>query len=217
MRAMIVMLSAVLLFPSMVSGKSLYISCYREVTLRAEASQQGKPLAVLKSGQQVSLVGEKDNYYLVTLPNGTRGFLFKDYLTDRPPTEARLREAEARLQEMEQKTQQRIKELEAQAPTQAVDQKAQQRVKDLETQTQQQEKELIALRAERTQLAKQQAEATARLPLSQVEPPQAQPTQYQSSIIERDQTFQWFMAGAGVLLVGWVLGWMDGKHRRRRF
>lgn len=214
MRAMIVMLGAVLLFPSVVLGKSLYINCYREVTLRADASQDGNPVAILKSGQQVTLVGEKGNYYLVTLPNGVRGFLFKDYLTDRAPAETRLREAEARLQEMEEKTRQRIKELEAQTPTQEVDQKAQQRIKELEAQAQSQERELITLRAERTQLAAAQKQAEARVS------PQAQLVgqfQDQPSTIERDKKFQWFMAGAGILLIGWILGWMDGKRRRRHF
>src|SRR5881397_3995435 len=138
MRLIVTLLCALCLFPSVVLGKSLYVSGYREIMLRTGPSLQHKILAILKTGQEVSLTSEEGDYYIVALPNGTKGYVLKTYLTDQVP-------AATRLQELEPQTQQRIKELEAK--------------------TQEQEKELAALREERTQLeaAKQQAEITTTL------------------------------------------------------
>lgn len=181
----IIALCGLLVSPSAVLGKSLYVSGYREVTLRTGPSLENKILAMLKTGQEVTLVGEEGDYYIVTTPNGTRGYVLKNYMTDRIP-------AEVRLQEIEQKTQQRIKELEAL--------------------TQAQEKELTTLREERAILvaAKQKAEETA----SQ-QADLASRLQVQQNIAGREEELRWFLAGAGVLLTGFIFGWIWGASRKR--
>ena len=186
MRLIVTLLCALCLIPSVVLGKSLYVSGYREIMLRTGPSLQHKILAILKTGQEVSLTSEEGDYYIVALPNGTKGYVLKTYLTDQVP-------AETRLQELEPQTQQRIKELEAK--------------------TQEQEKELAALREERTQLlesAKQQAEVTTSL-----QPEHALPLQTPQGTTEHDGELQWFITGAGVLFAGWLLGRMTGGRRNR--
>jgi SH3 domain protein len=185
MRLIIVVFCTFFLFPVAALGKSLYVSSYREVMLRTGPSLENKILAILKTGQEVSFVGEEGDYYLVTMPGGTKGYVLKTYMTDQVP-------AETRLQELEQRTQKRIKELEAQ--------------------TQEQEKELVALREEHAQLevAKKQAEATAN---QQAEVVAQLQNQQDSLTSERERG--WFVAGAGVLLTGLILGWIWGATRRR--
>lgn len=185
MRPIILLLGALLLFPAGVLGKTLYVSGYREVMLRTGPSLENKILAILKTGQEVSVVGENGDYYLVETPNGKRGYVLKTYMTEQMP-------AETRLQEIERKTQERIQALEAK--------------------TQAQEKELIALREERAKLlaAKQQAEVTANQQTELVSQLQAQ---QDATASERERG--WFVAGAGVLLTGVLLGWMWGRTGRR--
>lgn len=182
---LIAALCAVVLSPTGSWGKSLYVSGYREIMLRTGPSQENKILAILKTGQEVSVEGEEGDYYLVTAPNGTKGYVLKTYMTDQP-------QAEARLKEIEGKTQQRIKELEAL--------------------TEQQGKELAVLREDRAQLetAKNQAEATAS---EQSERAAKLQTEQRASESENQQG--WFVAGAGVLLTGLVLGWIWGASGRR--
>lgn len=182
---LIAALCAVVLSPTGSWGKSLYVSGYREIMLRTGPSQENKILAILKTGQEVSVEGEEGDYYLVTAPSGTKGYVLKTYMTDQP-------QAETRLKEIEGKTQQRIKELEAL--------------------TEQQGKELAVLREERAQLetAKNQAEATAS---EQSERAAKLQTEQRASESENQQG--WFVAGAGVLLTGLVLGWIWGASGRR--
>ena len=185
MRSLIAALCALLLYPTVSWGKSLYVSGYREILLRTGPSLENKILAILKTGQEVSLNGEDGDYYLVTTPTGTKGYVLKTYMTDQP-------QAETRLKEIEEKTQQRIKELEAR--------------------TEQQEKELAVLRREHSRLeaAKTQAEATAN---EQSERAAKLQTEQHASESENQQG--WFVAGAGVLLTGLVLGWIWGASGRR--
>ncbi len=188
MRSIIAALCVLVLFPAVGLGKSLYVKDTSEALLRAGPSLANKILVILKPGQEVSLVREEGDYYVVTTPNGTRGYVLKYLMTDQSS-------AEARPQELEQKTQQRIKEL--------------------ETRTQEQEKEMAVLREERSRLedAKKQAEVTA----SQ----QAELVSQLQLLHDTDQKKEflyWFLAGAGVLLTGFIFGWIWGaifrRHRR---
>lgn len=199
MRSIIAALCVLVLFPAVGLGKSLYVKDTSEALLRAGPSLANKILVILKPGQEVSLVREEGDYYVVATPKGTRGYVLKYLMTDQ-------NSAEARPQELEPKTQQRIQELE---------QKTQQRIKELETQTQEQEKELAALREERGRLedAKKQAEVTVSRQAELVSQ-----LQLLHDTDQKRELLYWFLAGAGVLLTGFIFGWIWGatfrRHRR---
>src|SRR5712692_6781733 len=185
MRSIIVALCILVLFPAVGLGKSLYVKDTSEALLRAGPSLANKILVILKPGQEVSLVREEGDYYVVATPNGTQGYVLKYLMTDQSSTEVRL-------QELQQKTQQRIKEL--------------------ETRTQEQEKELATLREEQGRLedAKKQAEVMASRQAELVSQLQEQQSRAQSR-----EAIRWFLAGAGVLLTGMILGWIWGARGRR--
>ena len=202
----IVALCGLMLFPAMGLGKSLYVKDTSEALLRAGPSLSNKILAILKPGQEVSLVGEEEDYYIVATPKGTQGYVLKYLMADQSSKGARPQEPEQktqqRIQELEQQTQRRIQELE---------QQTQQRIQDLETRAQEQEKELIALREERGRLedAKKQAEGAASQQAELVFQLQAQQRAAQSQ-----ETIRWFLAGAGVLFAGMLLGRLWGARGR---
>ena len=178
MRSVIVLLSAVVFFPGVVFAKSLYVSGYREVGVRTTPDSEGAVMVTLKTGDEVTLVNSTGEYYLVSLPGGSRGYVQKIAMTDQEP-------AEVRLQKLEQKTQQQIKELQAK--------------------TEEQERQLAALRQDRGQLdtARKQAETKA-----SEQAKRAAELETQQDAIVRDFYIQWFLAGAGVLGAGFLLGWI---------
>ena len=185
MRSILAALCVLVLFPTVGLGKLLYVKDASEALLRTGPSLSNKILAVLKPGQEVSLVREEGDHYVVAMPNGTQGYVLKYLMTDQSS-------AEVRLQELEQKTQQRIQEL--------------------ETQAQEQEKEMTALREERDRLedAKKHAESLAEKQTERVSQLQAQQGATQSQ-----EALRWFLSGAGVLLAGILLGWIWGARGRR--
>jgi SH3 domain protein len=182
----LILLLAILLCPTVVFGKALYVrDNTSEALVRTGPTVENKIIAVLKPGQEVVLVAEEDDHYLVLTPSGARGYVLKYQMTDQSP-------AEKRLQDFEQRTQQKMKEL--------------------EDKTQTQEKELITLRDERKQIeaARKEAEEKALHHADMVAQLQAQ-----QSAKENEEALHWFLAGAGVLLVGVLFGRLWGGAAKK--
>lgn len=185
-RICITLLCMGLFFPTLVFGKSLYVRDHiNEALVRTGPSTENKIISILKSGQEVTLVGEQEHYYIVVTAGGARGYVLKYQMTEQSP-------AEKRIQEIEQRSQQKIQEL--------------------ETQTQAQAKELITLREDRERLetARKEAEERALQHADMVAQLQAQ-----QSARESEEALQWFLAGAGVLLMGVLFGRLWGGAARK--
>lgn len=164
----------VLAFSVVCHAQSAYISGYREVMLRTGPSVEHRILAVLRTGNEMEVLGEDGDYNLVSLPDGRQGYVLKSFLTNEAPPERRLEE----LSEM--------------VETQAAE------LERLRNQNRN-------LMARNDKLAKDN-EGDRRL---------LQRLQQESANLERDERLWWFMSGAGVLLVGWVLGMTRLRLRRK--
>lgn len=181
--------SVILLVPALAFGKSLFVrDNAKEALVRTGPSTENKIITILKPGQEVTLVEEQDSYYVVATPGGAQGYVLKYQMTEQSP-------AERRIQEIEQRSQQRIQELETQAESQ--------------------QKQLVALRTEREQLdsARKAAEERAQRHESTVTRLQAQ-----QRARRNDEALRWFLAGAGVLLLGVLCGrlWGGAVRKNRR-
>ena len=188
-RISVVLLCVVLLIPTLVSAKSLYVrDNVEEVLVRTGPSIENKIISILKSGQEVTLVGEEESYYIVVTPGGSRGYVLKYQMTDQSPVDKRIQE---------------------------IEQRAQKKIQELETRTQTQEQELTALRAERESLetARKEADLQATQRADMIAQLQAQ-----QSARESEEALQWFLAGAGVLLIGMLFGrlWGGAVRKSRR-
>ncbi len=151
------------------------MSDYREVMVRTGPSLRNKIIAVLKTGDAVTLIREaEEDYYLVALPDGREGYMLKGYVTEQiPPAH---------------------------------------RVRLLEDQVAKQNQELTRLREENS-LLQATLEETQRNAAERE-------THIQTLTLERNQhrsdtRISSFLAGAGVLLIGWLLGWTRLRLRRK--
>lgn len=190
MRRIQIILCCISLFiPVVAFGKSLYVrNNIGEALVRTGPSTGHKIISILKPGQEVTLVGEQEAYYIVGTPGGSQGYILKHHMTEQSPAEKRIRE---------------------------IEQRSQQKVQELETQTQVQEKELLTLRAEREKLetARKEAEERAQQHAEMVAQLQAH-----QSARESEEALQWFLAGAGVLLMGVLFGrlWGGAAKKNKR-
>ncbi len=175
MRQLPILVVFVLLFPAFCQAQDLYVSDYREVMVRTGPSLRNKIIAVLKTGDTVTLIREaEEDYHLVALPDGREGYILEGYVTEQiPPAH---------------------------------------QVRLLEDQVARQNQELARLREENIllQVAREETQRTAT----------EQKAQLETITIERNQLQQnarisSFLAGAGVLLIGWLLGWTRLRLRRK--
>lgn len=88
----------------------------------------------------------------------------------------------------------------------------QRRLVELEKRVQEQEQELKRLRSENARLVadskKIRTDAASQTQL-------LHRLQQERADVTRDNRITWFMAGAGVLLVGWIMGWTRLRLRRK--
>ena len=89
----------VCLVPTVSLAKELYVSGHREVQVRTGPGPEHKAFATLQTGQSMQRVHREGDYYLVRIPDGRRGYVRRQHLTDKAPPEFRLRELEAQVKE----------------------------------------------------------------------------------------------------------------------
>lgn len=155
----------------------LYISdTTLTANLRTGNSYENRIIAMIRPGTQVTLIREEGSWAEVALEDGRRGWLLKEYLSDRPAWLVTARELATENQHLKKQ------------------------VNNLERNYQSllQEKRLLGNELEQKT---QDLEEVRRA--------------YENSDVSNK--LRWFISGAGVLLLGWVLGFWRGRMRRRRF
>lgn len=163
-----------LAFDALCHAQLAYITGYREVMLRTGPSVEHRILAVLRTGNEMEVLGEDGDYNLVSLPDGRQGYVLKSFLTNEAPAERRL------------------EELTGMVETQTV--------------------ELERLRNENRNLM---ARNDKLVKDHEGDRDMLQRLQQESASRERDERMWWFVSGAGVLLVGWLLGMTRVRLRRK--
>ena len=155
-------------------AETFYVSGHRELMLRTGPSVEHRIIAVLKTGDEMKVLGQEGDYNQVSLPDGRQGYVLKSFLTNEAPPERR------------------IEDLTAKVDAQAAE-------------LEQLRSENRHLMAANDKLAKD----------NQSDKRHLRRLQQESTDLQRDMRLWWFMAGAGVLLIGWLMGWTRVRLRRK--
>ncbi len=193
---------------------TLYVSDTTvEANLRTGTQQENRIIALLRPGTQLELLSEDDGWAEVTLADGRTGWILRRYLSERPPWRVT---AEKLATENEQ--------LRAQVGTvKGGNQDLLQKNKELQKQVDLQQKELgkvsrnyeelknsstnyLNLKMAYENLQKGARQSNAKL--DKLEKAHGK--------LKTSTGIRWFLSGAGVLLLGWVMGSSVARLRRRR-
>ncbi len=164
----------VLLSGAFSHAETFYVSGHRELMLRTGPSVEHRIIAVLRTGNEMEVLGQEGDYNLVSLPDGRQGYVLKSFLTNEPPP--------------------------------------QRRIEDLTAKVEAQAAELEQLRGENLQLVAANDKLAKD---NQSDKRHLRRLQQESTDIQRDTRLLWFVAGAGVLLIGWLMGWTRVRLWRR--
>lgn len=165
----------VCLVPTVSSAKDLYVSGHREVQVRTGPGAEHKAFTTLQTGQSMQRVHREGDYYLVKIPDGRRGYVLRQHLTEKAPSEFRLRE--------------------------------------LEAQVKQQAQEIKRLGQENSQLTEASSTHTERESGVRAELARLQDELAQR---ENEKNLQWFLSGAGMLLIGWIISRIPFRRQKSR-
>lgn len=193
-----------------VGAQNVYVNDVVQVTLRTGPGYDHKILSVLQSGDAVTVLDEGEEWSRVRSADGAEGWLLSRLLTDKEPNVRVLRRLERRLADIEGGADEQSNRL-------------RQEKRDLENALTETRFELEAARQAHDNLKSEAGEVIeTRRALSRTKARlQAQAETLERcrrKLVEQDRAerLRWFLSGAGVLLLGILIGLGIGRRRRTR-
>jgi SH3 domain protein len=183
-----------------------YVTDHLQVTVRTGPSVDNKIIAVVDSGDELEvLTPAQDGWVKVRTPEGKEGWMIERYLQPEPTAALRLEKLDPQNQTLLQQNEE-LTEANRRL-NQALNQ-AQSRVAELEAAYAQLQKDAadeVQLKREYQRLQEDYQEQSQRL--------EALSTEVES--LRFSNNLKWFLAGAGILVLGWLMGLALGRRRRR--
>ena len=204
-------------FITPVWAKSMYVTDSIKITFRNGPSIRHKVLAMLKSGEEVEVLEELNSWTKVRLKDGKEGYVLSHYLSPNIPKSFIINSLQNKvkyLQEQLQKLTQVKERLEASNS-------------ELKTNLELKERRLAKVEKEYNDLKSGSANyIETKQAKEQLETENKRLKVQLATLLKRNKKLEkkddrlWFLSGAGVLLVGWVLGLILGRtqiSRKRRY
>jgi SH3 domain protein len=193
------------------AAETAYITDVIRVSVRSGPSNDQKFVAGLESGQMVNIVKAGEEWTLVRMPNGTEGYLQSRFLTSQPPTKLRF-----------DQLQEKNKNLTGQvAGLMEENQRLKADSEKLSTTIAAERQQIASLKGEFEAFKKEAAHVTelqAKYDASKAELAEKQDEiirlENQSQELLNPKNIYWFLAGAGVLLAGFLIGFSIKRKRR---
>ena len=193
---------------------TLYVSDTTvEANLRTGTQQENRIIALLRPGTQLEVLSEEDGWAEVTLADGRTGWILRRYLSERPPWRVT---AEKLATENEQ--------LRAQVGTiKGGNQDLLQKNKELQKQVDVQQKELEKVRRNYEELKNSSTNyLNLKMAYENLQKGARQSNAKLDTLekahgkLKTSTGIRWFLSGAGVLLLGYIMGTSVARLRRRR-
>jgi SH3 domain protein len=195
-------------------ANTLYVSdTTLEANLRTGTSQENRIIALLRPGTRVTLLTEEDDWAKVALEDGRTGWILTRYLSERPPW----RETAEQLQKENEQLLTRLNEVRTEH------QEILQKNGELQKQLASQQGEFQSVQREYEEL-KQSSTDYLKLKMA-YEDLQNEARQSEAKLDELEKAYgklrtsraiRWLLSGAGVLILGWIVGSSVARARRRR-
>ncbi|MDH3797281.1 MAG: TIGR04211 family SH3 domain-containing protein [Desulfobacterales bacterium] len=190
----------------------MYVSDILKLTLRTGPSIENKIISVIESGQMMEVIKFGDEWSQVQLPNGKKGWVLSRYLTTNETHNIKLERLEAKHKNLMIQAAELLEEnnmLKAENKRFSTESKANQK-QFVQTQAdyealKAEAAEFITLKANYKRAASQLAEQTTK----------AKQLEEELSSLEMSTYIKWFLAGSGVLIVGFLIGFSTKRQRRR--
>jgi SH3 domain protein len=191
-----------------------YVTDVLWLTLRTEPKIGSESLKAIQSGQEVERIATAENWAQVRLPDGTSGWVLQKYLTPQITAGRQLKILQNKYAALEEQTRllrqenerlkqdhQKLRDELAQKMRQSADMAS--AYETLKTEA----AGFIELKEkfEKTNIALKEQSA------------KAEQLDDELSKIASQKILRWFLAGAGVLLLGFIIGFSAKRQRRRTF
>ena len=193
-------------------AESMYVTDLLKLTLRSGPSTEHKILAVVESGQQVEMLEPGEDWSLVRMGDGKEGYVLTRYLMAEPTHNVRLAQLQTKHKALMQQAATLLEE----------NTRLRSESKKLKSSSDGNENALKKLRTDYDSLKAGSADyielkekyKTVSGQLTE-QTKRADALDEDLKAIEINQYIKWFLAGSGVLLVGFIVGFSARRQRRR--
>jgi len=202
----------IVLFSTVVHAETMYISDIIEIMIRSGPGNDNRIIAMIKSGEKVEMLKPDEEWSLVRIANGKEGWALSRFLTSKEPDRLALARLEKQHKELKNKNVSLIEEnkvykkenkkLNSELQT---NKKVLDKIKSSYETLKKESAEFLALKSNYEKSASILAEQTKK----------AEKLEEELTKLLLHQNIKWFLSGAGVLLLGFVIGF-SAKHQRRR-
>ena len=200
------------LFSASVYGETMYVSDTLKLTLRTGPSIENKIIAVIESGQEMEVIKFGDEWSQVRLPNGKEGWVLSRYLTSDETNGIKLQRLETKHKNLmiqaaellEENNGLKTENTRLSSELEAMQKQLEKIQTDYEA-LKTEATEFLTLKANYNRTASQLAAQTAK----------AKKLEEQVSSLAMNTYIKWFLAGSGVLIVGFLIGFSTKRQRRR--
>ncbi len=203
-----------------VQAETRYVSDQVLITLRRGPGTEYKILKNLKTGTPLEVLEEGETWFMVRHQDGTEGYVLSQYLTGELPKTIVI----ARLQKEKERLQSRIAELGTRAQNWTSEKEELQRqISDIQQAFKKEKSERVTVSRDFKNL--QEAAKNVSDLLAERERLKAENEKFASELLQlreenekllRKAIIKWFLAGGGVLLVGWLMG-KSSRTKKRGF
>jgi len=200
------------LFCSVSQAETLYISDFLRITMRTGPGIDHKIIEMIKSGQTVTVLEQGPEWTKIQLPTGKEGWVLNRFLTPKPPSGLLLKKLEEKHSELSLQATTLIDENERlRNENQKLDAELKSSRSNLKKVTDSYQI-LKSGSAEYLDLKSIYEKMVAQLDQQKK---RAQNVEKELERIQFHKNIRWFLSGASVLIIGFLIGFSSRRQRRR--
>jgi SH3 domain protein len=183
-----------------------------KLTVRTGPSMENKIIAVIESGTAVDVITPGEDWSLVRIPDGKEGYVLNRYLVQNPPSTIQLERLKSRHQELTTEVE-ALREENSQLTSDTRQLRTE--LATLQQELNQTSSEFDALKSESAGFLDLKAKYDRAASELSAKTSRVETLEKELGQLEISQYIRWFLAGSGVLLVGFILGFSVKRQRRR--
>jgi SH3 domain protein len=200
------------LFAAAAGAETMYVSDMLKLTLRTGPSNENRILAVIESGQRLELLEAGKEWSRVQLPNGQEGWVLSRYLTPDETSNVKLERLQAQHKNL---TAQAAELLEENKMLKAENEKLRAEFEANQAEMVKARTDYETLKAESAEFLTLKSKYTTAVSKLTEQTDRAKKLDQQLTQLEMNTYIKWFLAGSGVLIVGFIIGFSTKRQRRR--
>jgi len=212
MKGLCIIGMCLVLFSTPVLAENKYVNDTMKITMRTGPANDKKIITLLGIGQKVEVLKPGDGWTLVRLTNGKEGWVISRFLTDKIPSDIELKVLKSKHKALMVKA---VKMQEENSSLKAENKELSTGLASGIKKLQKTSKDYEALKRESKKFLELQSKFKASSSNLAKQTKKADKLEDELTKVLWNQNIKWFLSGAGVLILGFIIGFSTKRQRRR--